>query len=149
MIDGLEDSVRHDFRIRCLETALGYTSVLVDLKHIVYPEDERDEWAYASNTVRRNLQDYRFGEYGFDMTTVSECDERIRAFLALDYKEHREFNTIYLERNDVGGPVWFVLRTDREEIESMEGGSFNKLEDDAYLVMAEREKVEITLKVVY
>ena len=149
VIDGLEDSVRHDFRIRCLETALGYTSVLVDLKHIVYPEDERDEWAYASNTVRRNLQDYRFGEYGFDMTTVSECDERIRAFLALDYKEYREFNTIYLERNDVGGPVWFVLRTDREEIESMEGGSFNKLEDDAYLVMAEQEKVEITLKVVY
>ena len=149
VIDGLEDTVRYDFRSRCLETALGYVSVLVDMEDIVYPKEEKDEWALASNILRKNLQDYRFGEQGFDCTTVSECDERIRSFLALDYKAYREFNTISLERNSAKGVVWFVLRTNREKIESVEGGSWKQLEEDAYLVRVEQEKAKITLKAAY
>ena len=73
----------------------------------------------------------------------------IRRFLALDYKESREFNTIRLECNDTKGPVWFVLRTGHEMIESMEGGSWQELEEDVYLIMAEQGNVVITLKSVY
>lgn len=149
IVDGLEDSVRHDFRFRCLETALGYTSVLVDMGRIVYPEDDTDEWVFASNTLRQNMQDYRIGEQGFEAVTVSECDVRIRNFLALDYTEKREFNSIYLERNDDRSPVWFVLRTDRERIESMKGGSWQKLEDDAWLVRMDDQKAVITLRTAY
>lgn len=149
VIDGFEDSVRHDFRIRCLETALGYTSVMADMKSIVYPEEDNDEWVFASNTLRQNLQDYRVGKQEFDSTTVSECDERIRSFLALDYKESREFNSIRLELNDVRGPVWFVLRTNHESIESVEGGSWRALEDDAFLIEVEQNSAVITLQSVY
>lgn len=149
VVDGFEEDVRHDFRFRCLETALGYTSVLVDMKKIVYPEDDSDEWVFASNTLRQNLSDYQIGEQGFDDTTVSECDERIRSFFALDYTERREFNSIYLERNDAAGPVWFVLRTNREGIERMEGGSWQKLEDDVFLVEVDEQKAVITLRTVY
>ncbi len=146
VIDGFEDQERREFRFRCLETALGYTSVLVDMERIVYPEDDGDEWVFASNTLRRNLQDYQIREQGFDGATVSECDERIRSFLALDYTEQREFNSIHLERNAVRGPVWFVLRTNHEGIESMEGGSWKKLEEDAYLIEMEEQKAVITLR---
>lgn len=149
IVNGFEDSVRHDFRFRCLETALGYTSVLVDMGRIVYPEDDTDEWVFSSNTLRQNMQDYRIGEQGFEAVTVSECDVRIRNFLALDYTEKREFNSIYLERNDDRSPVWFVLRTDRERIESMEGGSWQRLEDDAWLVRMDDRKAAITLRAAY
>lgn len=149
IVNGFEDSVRNDFRFRCLETALGYTSVLVDMGRIVYPEDDTDEWVFSSNTLRQNMQDYRIGEQGFEAVTVSECDVRIRNFLALDYTEKREFNSIYLERNDDRSPVWFVLRTDRERIESMEGGSWQKLEDDAWLVRMDDQKAVITLRTAY
>lgn len=149
VVNGFEDSVRHDFRVRCLETALGYTSVLIDMKSIVYPEENGSEWVFVSNTLRQNLQDYRIGEQEFEKTTVSECDERIRSFLALDYKESREFNSVYLELNDVRGPVWFVLRTDHESIESVEGGSWRQLEEDAFLVEVEQKNAVITLKPVY
>lgn len=149
VVDGFEENVRHDFRFRCLETALGYTSVLADMGAVVYPEDDSDEWVFVSNTLRQNLQDYQIGKQGFDNTTVSECDERIRSFLALDYTQRREFNLIYLERNAVEGPVWFVLRTDRERIQSMEGGSFQKLEEDAFLVKVDEQKAVITLQAAY
>lgn len=149
VINGFEDSVRHDFRIRCLETALGYTSILADMKSIVYPEKSDGDWVFDSNTLRQNLYDYRIGKQKFDDTTVSECDERIRSFLALDYRENREFNSIYLEINDAGVPVWFVLRTNQESIEKMEGGSWRKLEEDAFLIEVEQKNAVITLKSVY
>lgn len=149
IIDGFEETGRYDFRIRCLETALGYNSVMVDMKDIVYPEREERDWTFVSNTLWQNLRDHPVRRYGFDSTTVSECDIRIRRFLALDYKESREFNTIRLECNDTKGPVWFVLRTGHEMIESMEGGSWQELEEDVYLIMAEQGNVVITLKSVY
>ena len=146
VVDGLEDGLRHEFRIRCLETALGYNSVLVDVGEIIYPEKSDMDWVYASNTLRQNIQDYRIAELGFEHTTVSECDERIRSFLAVDYKERRENNSIYLERNDIKGSVWFVLRTDREAVSDVKGGSFRKLEDDVYLIGMEEQSAVITLK---
>lgn len=149
LIDGFEDAAQNDFRVRCLETALGYNSVLADLKDIIYPEDSETDWVFASNTLRQNIQDYRIGKQGFDNTAVSECDLRIRRFLALDYKDSREFNMIRLELNDTGGPVWFVLRTDHEKIDSIEGGSWKELEDGAYLITAQEQELVITLKSAY
>lgn len=146
VIDGFEDAVRHDFRIRCLETALGYTSMLVDLREIAYPGQDGVDWVDASHTMWQNLWDHRIGEHGFANTTVSECDERIRSFLALDYRESREFNSIRLELNDTRGPVWFVLRTDKESIDQMEGGSWQRLEQNVYLVTVEEKSAVITMK---
>lgn len=149
VIDGFDDSVRHDFRVRCLETALGYTSVMVDMKDIVYPGEDGIDWVEASHRLRQSIQDYHLGEQGFDNTTVSECDERIRGFLALDYMDQRNFNQIQLERKDTGMPAWFVLRTDGETVESIEGGSLQQLEDNVYLIEMEENSALITLKSVY
>ncbi len=149
LIDGFDDSVRQDFRIRCLETALGYTSIMADMGSIAYPAQDSVDWVDASNTLWQNIQDHRIGEYGFDNTTVSQCDERIRSFLALDYAHRREFNMIYLEVNDTRGPVWFVLRTDNESIDNMEGGSWQRLEQDVYLLTIEQKNAVITMKSAY
>lgn len=67
----------------------------------------------------------------------------------MDFKEKREFNSIYLERNHDRESAWFVLRTNHELIEKMEGGSWKKLEDDAYLLEVRQKNAVITLKPVY
>ncbi len=149
VLDGFEDAARHDLRIRSLRTALGYTSIMTDLSHILSAQEDGVEWVEASNNYRRNIQYYGIGEQGFANTTVSECDERIRSFLALDYRETREFNAIHLEIEDVGAPVWFVLRTDQETIESVEGGDWKELEEDVYLIEVMQEKAVITLRSIY
>ena len=67
---------------------------------------------------------------------------RIRRFLALDYTDSRTGNVIRLETEGGGGTVWFILRTHNESVESVEGGSFKKLEDGAYLIeVSDREAV--------
>lgn len=149
VLDGFENFERYDFRVRCLRTALGYTSMMADLRHIVSAGQDSIEWVEASNTFRQNIQYYGLGEQEFADTTVSECDERIRSFLVLDYSETREFNSIQLTINDANRPVWFVLRTNKEAIESIEGGSWKALEKDAYLIEVEQEKAVIKLRSIY
>ena len=45
----------------------------------------------------------------------------------------------------VTGPVWFVLRTHNEAIREMEGGSWEELERDAYLLEVTEKEVTLRL----
>ena len=41
---------------------------------------------------------------------------------------------------------WFLLRTHGAEVESTVGGSWQKVEEDVYLIYAEQDSVRIKLK---
>ena len=83
---------------------------------------------------------------GFHATTASECDARIRQFLALDYRDSRIDDAIHLQVEGITGPAWFVLRTHNEAIEDMEGGSWQELEEGAYLIEVTDKRAVLTLK---
>ena len=52
---------------------------------------------------------------------------------------------VELRVQGVTGPVWFILRTHNEAILDMDGGSWEKLEEGAYLVEVTQEDVVLTL----
>lgn len=81
----------------------------------------------------------------FGKTTLSESDGRVRTFLNLDYQQKRVDDTIYLEISGSDGG-WFILRTHGEKITGMDGGTYVEIEEDAYLINAERQEVEIHLE---
>ena len=143
--DGATYTYREDFRMRGVQTALGYSSVGMDLSRAVYPADVQDEIdrmiSDFSWNVRTNWKNFS----AFSGTTLSESDQRIRNFLTLDYEEKREGNTILLDFTGTGGSAWFVLRTDGERISHIEGGDFTMLEKNAYLIEAEHAHVVIEL----
>lgn len=145
--DGLKYTYRQDFRTKSLETALGYSSVLVDVMRAAYPQDKSDDtWKDIAKDMSWDLQYYWRNFKMFSGTTVSECDERIRDFLAVDYQEQQADRTIHLNVSNYQGTAWFILRTKNKRIGKMEGGNWKKIEDDAFLIEAEQENVTITLK---
>lgn len=146
LTSGFSHTYRDDFRIRCVETMLGYTNVLMDIKDAVYLADEQDSWEKMAEDLGWNIQNYWKGFHGFQGTTVSESDEYIRRFLALDYTQQREGQKIYLHLSDIQKPVWFILRTHHKTIDRMEGGSFTELEDDVFLLEVETEETVIKMK---
>lgn len=146
LTDGVRHTYREDFRNRSVETALGYTSVLADLGKIVYPLDDEDALTELTSFLNWNIRNYFDGFRDFEGTTVSESDERIRDFLALDYAQHRENNSIYLELETAASSSWFVLRTQNETIGRVEGGNWKQLEKGVYLIEAQDKNVAITLK---
>ncbi len=144
--NGLSHTFREDFRVRSVETALGYTSVLVNMDYVVYPASGDEDWDNLAQVLSRNIGTGWENFRGFAGTTASECDSHIRSFLALDYSESREEDGVLLTLNEAELPVWFVLRTQNEAIERVEGGSYKQLEEHVYLIEANERNVKIDLK---
>lgn len=136
---------RDDLRLRAVETALGYSNVMVDLNSIIWPRSSEERWEKLGERIAANLNTYWRAYDCFDSTTLSESDIRLRKFMAMDYVCERRGNEISVSISGVDGENWFVLRTHGEEIEKAQGASFKQIEEDAYLICAQR--AEITLKV--
>lgn len=148
LASGFSHTYRDDFRVRCVETMLGYTNVLMDIKEAVYPEGEEGSWEKLAEDLGWNIRNYWKGFRGFQGTSVSESDMHIRRFLALDYTQQREGQKIYLHVSDpdIQEPVWFILRTHHEAVGEIKGGSFTELEDDVYLLEVDAAEAVITME---
>lgn len=144
--DGTEHTYRDDLRMRSVQTALGYSSVRLDMSRAVYPENEEETLEKVVSEFGGNIGYYWQNFKGFSGTTVSECDSRIRNFLALDYTESREDDVIRLELRGPATPVWFILRTGNERIVDVDGGTREQLESGVWLIEAQDSKMKIELK---
>lgn len=142
--DGMNYAYSDDIRMRSIQTALGYTNVMLDMYDIFWPQEKTDRWEVMQKRFSSNLLTYWKNFAGFDSTTLSESNARTRTFLNLDYSQSREDNEITLKTSEPGS--WFVLRLHDEEIDEVEGGTETKLEDNAYLIYAEVTTVKIQVK---
>lgn len=142
--DGMNYAYSDDIRMRSIQTALGYTNVMLDMYDIFWPQEKTDRWEVIQKRFSSNLLTYWKNFAGFDSTTLSESNARTRTFLNLDYSQSREDNEITLKTSEPGS--WFVLRLHDEEIDEVEGGTETKLEDNAYLIYAEVTTVKIQVK---
>ena len=77
--------------------------------------------------------------------TVAESDARVRAFLALDYEDELDGDTITLTVRGREGTVSFLLRTHDQEVQSVSGGTAGQVEKGCWLVSVEEDTVRIVL----
>jgi hypothetical protein len=145
-VDGFHHTFSDNLRLKSLETGLGYSSILVDMARIVLPQSDEDRWEKCADELSSYTVTYWKPFLAFDKTVLSESDSRIRRFLNLGYEETREENVITLQVDSDGQESYFLLRTHNEEIDQIEGGSFQEIETHAYLICAQEAQVEITLK---
>ena len=146
LTDGFKHTYREDFRLKSVETALGYSSVMIDMNEVAYSGAGEDTWKDISYDFGWNIKYYWKPFQSFEGTTLSQCDKRIRNFLTLNYQERRKNNIISLEVFGLKEPVWFILRTKDETIENMEGGTWQRLEENIYLLEVENEKVSLEMR---
>lgn len=146
--DGFAHTYMSDLRVRSLETALAYTSVLVDAARPVYPEGKNDTWDVLSQRLTADVPSAWEDFEVFDATTASQCDGRIRDFLALDYAHSREGDQVSIQHSG-SGTAWFILRSPGKVVESVDGGSARRVEEGAYLIEARESLVTVTLRTAY
>ena len=142
--DGVDYTYRGDIRMKSIQSALGYTNIMLNMQDIFWPEQETDRWEIMQKQFSSNLLTYWKNFSCFSNTTLSESDARVRSFLKLDYSHSREDDEITLKTTEPGS--WFILRTHGEEIEEIEGGSWEKIEEDAYLICVENAEVKMQMK---
>lgn len=134
-----------DLRNRSLQTALGYTNILMDMGSVFWPETEEERWERYSQAASGNIGTWWKLYDCFDKTTATEADARVRNFLALDFTAFRENESIRLRVENRRGPASFLLRIHDKDVRSVSGGSFFKLEKDAYLITVSEDEVQINL----
>ena len=144
--DGFSHTYSQDLRVRALETALGYSNILLDMRHVAWPEEDEPHWELLYEAFSSNIDTYWKPFSAFEKTTISESDDRARAFLAMDYEAVRTDDSIVIDIPERSGECWFLLRTHSESVSDMTGGSWKKLEKGAYLICAEEDTVEIILE---
>ncbi len=140
-----EYSYSRDLMARSLKSALGYSSTMISIGNVMWPESKDDQWQIYFDEVFSNVTTYWKGSESFDITTVSECDERVRGLLNVEYDSVKKGDTLYLSLEGAA-EVWFILRTHGEDIKDMKGGSFKEIEEDAYLIHTSSRTVEIKLE---
>ena len=143
---GIRHTFLDDFKVKCMETALGYSNITLDLYSVTYPEGDEDSWEKMSKKIAANLGTYWKAYEAFDATTLTESDVRIRRFLALDYKQQRTDNVIMLSLEHREDAAWFLLRLHGEEVTEVAGGSFEEVEDGVYLILAEEDEVSVDVQ---
>ena len=143
--DGFTHTYSQDLRVRAVETALGYSNILVDMKYAVWPEEDVPHWEILSDDLASNINTYWTPFSGFDKTTLSESGERARTFLAVNYTVSRKGDSIIVESSNRSGDAWFLLRTHAESIREVAGGTFQKMEENVYLICAQEDRLEISV----
>lgn len=143
---GFDHLYSDNLRLKSLETCLGYSSILLDLESIVNPQGDDDRWEKQIERFASYTSTFWKPFSAFEKTSMSTSDKRVRQLLNEDYTQSREGNVISLKISEVEDKAYFILRTHRESIASVSGGTYKKIEDNAYLIEALQTDVEITLE---
>lgn len=145
-VDAQNYTYSKDLQMRSIVTALGYTNVLMDFSNVTWPQSQEDQWERYFDVVSSNIGTYWSRFRNFSATSLSESDAHVRSFLNLGYQEFREGDEITLQVENAGEECWFVLRTHEERIVGIEGGDYEEIEEDFYLIHAMGEQVKIELQ---
>ena len=143
--DASEHSFRSDLYMRSVQTALGYTNILLDMNRVFWPTENEISWEKLSKLCAENLYTYWYNFQSFEDATVSQNDQKIRQLLTLDYNHVQKENVIYVELENVNQPVNLILRLHNTKPEYVSGGTFINLENDTYLLQTTEQYVEIHL----
>lgn len=142
--DGMYYSYSDDLRMRSVQSALGYTNVMLNMQKIFWPAQDTDKWQIMQKQFASNLTTYWKPFRGFASTTISESNSRVRMFLKTDFSQERTGDEIMLHVTETNS--WFLLRTHGEEIAGIQGGSYEQLEENVYLIQAQADTVKLQLE---
>lgn len=139
-------SYTNDLEMLGIMTALGYSNIVIDMKPILWPQDEEDQWQNASRRIFSLIDTYWtiFGSIG--KNTASEGDRRVRNFLSVSYDYRQDGDTVYLNAEHFSGEVSFILRTHNQKVVGVSNGSYARIEQDVYLITVESGNTEINLE---
>ena len=142
-------SYSRDLIARSLNTSVGYSSLMIDLQNTLCPQKTEDQWEIYFDGIFSNISTFWKRYNIYEQTTLSESDLRIRRMLSLDYESYElaEENgeKIILCVADGADDCWFLLRTHEQEISSISGGDYSRIEKNAYLIHVKSGEVTIHL----
>ena len=139
-------SYQDSLRLKSLETALGYSNILVDIYRVLWPETSEDGWEHVAEKMSSNVDTYWKPFSAFEKTTISQSDSRVRNFLNGSVESTRTGDQISIQTAGFTGDAYLLLRTHDEVVETMTGGTWKEVEENTYLLQLTSEEASVTLR---
>jgi hypothetical protein len=144
-IDGVYNTDQHKLEFYSGITAFGAIIQNIDLKQVIFPENDKDNWM---NVLRDYVKFIDFYRQKYDMIqprSVTDAAQAVKKF-------NNNFPSIKYSNNKIEirlekwyGESYYILRTNKE-IDSITNGSAEKIEDGAYLVTVKNKEIDINLR---
>lgn len=141
--NGIRHTYTDDIMLRSVETAIGYSNTVIDLKRIAYPKSEEDSWEKFSKDITANIGTYWKPFKAFDATAVSESSQKIRRFLSADFTKEKTEDGVNIDILNFEEELSFILKTNVNKDITVNGGTFVEIEEGAYLIKALSGHIEI------
>lgn len=145
-MNGYQYTYKDDFKLKSIETALGYSNVQADVYQAIWPQKRKDEWEIISEKLASNISTYWKPFSTFEKTTITESDTRVRRFLNENITNSRKGDKLSIKIENFNEDAWLMLRTHGEKIKEMKNGTWEEIEEDAYLLHLTSDSANITLE---
>lgn len=149
-VDGYAHTYQDNLRLKSLQTSLGYSNVQADIFRVIWQKDGDKSWEQMADILSSQINTYWKPFAAFDKTTVTESDRRLRIFLneriLSQATETDNGRQIAIQVENFNQDAWLMLRTHGENLKSMEGGTWKKIESDAYLLHLTSDTASVELQ---
>ena len=140
---GVTHTAAQDLGLRAIQTALAYSNVNLNMKNVAWPTDSNDDWHIYYKGISKNVETYWKPFRYFTSTTLSESDERVRNFLAMDFKLSQYRDGVKVDISGATGDKWFLIKLNDRKIKSVTDGEYRKLEEGYYLIQTSADSFTI------
>lgn len=144
-IDGVYNTDQHKLEFYSGITAFGAIIQNLDLKQVIFPENDKGNWM---NVLRDYVKFIDFYRQKYEMIQPRSVTDAAQAVKKFD----NNFPSIKYSNNKIEirfekwyGESYYILRTNKE-IDSITNGSAEKIEDGAYLVTVKNKEIDINLR---
>lgn len=126
-------------------SSYGYMSNIVDLRGIVYPEDEKETWVSLQKDLSTMLS-YQNEQFGYlDNLNTEDTIKRLLIYILSEPKITYSENKIRVFTENFYGEAHFIIRT-RNEILEVVGGTYEKIGEEEYMIYQQEEAMTIIYK---
>ena len=135
-----------DLRFRGVVSATGYYVTALDVSKVIYPESKDDRYEKVTRRTNGNLNSY-YGKFSYlDALPLSQAARKIENLADSDYRvvsSSRDDKKVVMRVENPQQSSEFLLRTHGQSISAIEGATYEKIEDDSYIIKASDSDIVI------
>ena len=135
-----------DLRFRGVVSATGYYVTALDVSKVIYPESKDDRYEKVTRRTNGNLNSY-YGKFSYlDALPLSQAARKIENLADSDYRvvsSSKDDKKVVMRVENPQQSSEFLLRTHGQGISAIEGATYEKIEDDSYIIKASDSDIVI------
>lgn len=142
MNEGFVQSGQEELDFVSMVTAFGSIVQSLDLEEIVDPADGKEKWTGGQKAYVEFIDRYRQQFSFLENRNITDTNLAIKALLNNEPAINKSPDRIEIIFPTWHGETSYILRTSKQ-VTGVENGTFKKIEENAYLITAKGQQVEV------